>query len=100
MKLGFIPLTALVFVFFGCSVTPDEHRDLAYKKYSLDCVARGLPEDSPAHTDCVVQKYKHYNDEQSRAEGKMQELYAEKESPADKSVENSGNNTTTRSKHK
>ena len=79
MGRGIYPIILVSLVFWGCSVTPDEHRDRAFQKYSLDCVARGIPENTEAHTQCVVDQYEKYNLEQRRAEERMRELYAEPE---------------------
>jgi len=62
----------------GCSgITPEERRDAAFNKYSLDCVARGLAEDTPEHTKCVMDKYEAYQREQKRSEQEMATLYGD-----------------------
>jgi hypothetical protein len=63
----------------ACSVTPQQHRDLAFTKYSGLCVARGMQENTPTHTDCVLQHYEDAQREQQRAENRMNTLYGKKE---------------------
>jgi hypothetical protein len=66
-------------VISGCSsFAPDEQRDIAFQKYSLDCVARGIPEDTPEHTRCVLDKYEANKTEQVRGMEELEKLYGEK----------------------
>ena len=62
----------------GCSsISPEVQRDIAFKRYSLDCVARGIPEDTPAHTKCVMDKYEAYKREQDHSAEEMAKFYGE-----------------------
>ena len=72
---------------WGCSVTPEEHRDLAFRQYSLECVARGIPENTQAHTQCVLDKYEKYHAERRHAEERMSEVFAEKDKNVDQTNE-------------
>ena len=74
---GFLFSIATLLV--ACSVTPQQHRDLAFAKYSGLCVARGIPENTSAHTDCVLQHYEDVQREHQRAEDRMKTLYGKKE---------------------
>ena len=87
MKQTVLLLSSIV-LFWGCTTTPEEHRDLAFRKYSLECVARGIQENTQAHTDCVVQKYKTFTQQQERGEAQMREIFAEEATSNEGSVSN------------
>ena len=70
-----LSMLVVVWVSVGCSTTPEDHSKSAFHKYSLQCVARGLQEDTPAHTDCVVNKYGNVAIERNRSNAKMSELF-------------------------
>ena len=70
----FLTMLAVIWVMVGCSTTPTEHSKAAYRKYSLECVARGIPEHTQAHTDCVVNTYATAAKARKRSETMMQEL--------------------------
>jgi len=72
-----LSMFVILLVIVGCSTTPREHAKTAFRKYSLQCVARGLPENTQPHTDCVVNKYGKVEKERKRGETMMSEIFVE-----------------------
>lgn len=66
----------------GCSTTPAEYSEAAFKQYSLRCVARGIAENTQEHTDCVYKKYESAHKGRKRVEKKMSILFADKKKAA------------------
>lgn len=61
----------------GCGTSPKDHTKAAYRLHSLECVARGIPENTPAHTECIVNKYGSAVKERRNNETKMRELFVD-----------------------
>lgn len=72
-------LVAIGFFSLGCSSTP-KYTEQAFEQYGFECVARGLAEDTPAHSACVTGKYKNHLRERQRAAGDLKNLYSKTES--------------------
>lgn len=58
-------------------MSPEEHAELAFRKYALECVARGIPENTQKHTDCVVNKYKNFTQEKDNTVKEMRTVFAD-----------------------
>lgn len=85
-KLTFLVMISTLYM-SGCSgISPARQSEIAFKKYSLDCVARGIPDNTPAHTQCVMDKYKAHHLEQQRAEEEMARFYNIKQKNTDNKV--------------
>lgn len=83
MGQGLFTTLLMIGVITGCSsTTPADYSDAAFKQYSLRCVARGIPENTQEHTDCVYNKYESAHKGQIRVEKKMSILFADKNKSA------------------
>lgn len=88
----FVLITAAV-ILFGCSTTPKEHSKMAFRQYSLQCIARGLQEDTQSHTNCVVDKYNAVAKERERSDAMMSKLFVDSEQ-SEPSIDNVGADVT------